>query len=74
VHRIVVVLSDSLAYLPGGYADDRVVIAVIVRGAAEKLAAEDSLFEIVFLSVESFLDDVSEEWGVSLALREEGTG
>jgi hypothetical protein len=74
VHRIVVVLSDSFAYFTGGYADNWIVIAVVVRKATKKLTAENAFFEILFLPVEGFLDDMAEEGGVSLALHEEGTG
>jgi hypothetical protein len=73
VHRIVVVLSDSLTHLAGGYADDRIIVAVVVWSPAEEFAAEDALFETIFLSVEGFLNDMPEKWGVSLALSEERT-
>jgi hypothetical protein len=73
VRRIVVILCDSPAYLAGGYADDRIIIAVVVRGPAEEFAAENSFLETIFLSAECFLDDMPEEWCVSLALREERT-
>jgi hypothetical protein len=71
VQGIVVVLSDSPAHLAGGYADDRIVVAVVVRSPAEEFAPEHSFFETIFLSVEGFLNDMAKEWCVSLALSEE---
>jgi len=73
VHRIVVVLSDSLAHFTGDYADNRIIVAVVVRSPAEKLAAENSFFETILLSVERFADDMPEKWGISFTLAEEGT-
>jgi hypothetical protein len=58
VRRVVIVLSDSLPNLAGGYADDRIIIAVVVWWPAKEFAAENSFFETILLSVERFLDHV----------------
>jgi hypothetical protein len=60
VQRIVVVLCNSLTYLAGSYADDRIIVAVVVWSPAEEFAPEHSFFETIFLSVERFLDDMPE--------------
>jgi hypothetical protein len=73
VRRIVVVLSDTLTHFAGGYADDRIIIAVVIWSPAEEFAPEHSFFETIFVSVEGLLNDMPEKWGISLALSEERT-
>jgi hypothetical protein len=71
VSRIVVILSNPLAYLPGCYADYRIVAAVVVRSPTEDFDPEGSLFEGIFLPFKRLLDDIPEEWRISFALSEQ---
>jgi hypothetical protein len=71
VSRIVVVLSNSLAYLPGSYADYRIVTAVVIRKPPEDFDPQRSLFEGTFLALKRLLDDMPEEWRISFALTEQ---
>jgi hypothetical protein len=71
VSRIVVVLSNSFAYLPGSYADYWIVTAVGSREPPENLDPEGSLFEGIFLPLKRLLDDIPEEWRISFALTEQ---
>jgi hypothetical protein len=71
VSRIVVILSNPLAYLPGCYADYGIVAAVVVLGPTEDFDPEDSLFERIFLPLKRLLDDIPQEWRISFALTEQ---
>jgi hypothetical protein len=71
VSRIVVILSNPLAYLSGCYADYRIVAAVVMRSPTEDFDPEGSLFESIFLPLKRLLDDIPEEWRISFALSEQ---
>jgi hypothetical protein len=70
----VIVLGDPFPDLSSRDSHYRIRIVVIVAGAAENLAPEDTLFEVARLPLQRLLYQVTQETGLAFAVPEYGAG